>query len=136
MAKSDIKKRFPSLSWLWISMSYHRHKNLRELLQGDLNQKLIANVTSRDYVDEPCNCRNPSSCPYKGRCRNKVAIYKATCLTTNKVYIGNTARNVKTRIQEHVRETKDQAQKKGVYDLPHSTQHRTQPNERLYPDED
>ena len=33
-----------NLSWLWISMSYHRFSNLRDLFQADLSKKLLVNV--------------------------------------------------------------------------------------------
>jgi hypothetical protein len=35
-----VKSRFPSLTWLCISMSYHHFSNLRGLFQSDLNTKL------------------------------------------------------------------------------------------------
>lgn len=104
----DIKKAFPTLSWLRVSMSYHRFPNIRELFQGDLNTKLVEGVNSLDYMDRPCNCRvGKTNCPYMGKCRQRIVVYKATCLQTNKVYIGNTSQHVKTRIQQHIRDTKD-----------------------------
>jgi hypothetical protein len=102
----EIKARFASLSWLRVSMSYHRFPNLRELFQGDLNAKLNAGITSRDFQTLPCNCRNKKACPYGGKCRTKIVVYQATCLTTNKRYIGNTQQTTKTRIQGHVQDVK------------------------------
>lgn len=101
-----VKSNFPSLSWLRVSMSYHRFLNLRELFQGDLNTKLLKKVVSKDFKDLPCNCRNKKGCPYLGKCRNSIVVYQATDLVTNKRYIGNTQQHVKTRIQQHVQDTK------------------------------
>jgi hypothetical protein len=42
----EVKLRFPSLTWLRVSMSYHRFSNMRELFQGDLNTKLNRNIIS------------------------------------------------------------------------------------------
>ena len=87
-------------------MSYHRFPNLRELFQGDLNKKLLQDVVSKDFQMLPCNCRNKMSCPYNGKCRTSIVIYQACCLTTGKKYIGNMQQHVKTRIQQHVQDTK------------------------------
>jgi hypothetical protein len=44
-----VKSRFPSLTWLCISMSYHRFSNLRELFQSNLNTKLNSTIISKDF---------------------------------------------------------------------------------------
>ena len=102
----EIKSRFPSLSWLRISMSYHRFTNIREHFQGDLNSKLNDGLRSLDFEDLDCNCRNREACPYGGFCRRSIVVYKATCLKTGKQYIGNTQQHVKKRIQQHVQDVK------------------------------
>jgi len=38
--------------------------------------------------------------------RKKSGIYKITCKTCRKVYVGQTSRNLKSRFQEHIRYTK------------------------------
>ena len=68
-------------------------------------------ITSRDFMNEDCNCIsrdcvNDSRCMYNGECRKKMVVYKATCKKCNKFYIGNTQRNVKERINDHLSETK------------------------------
>ena len=103
----DIKKKFPSLSWLRVSMSYHRFVNLRELFQGDLNAKISEGIKSLDFENLDCNCKKPENCPYKGKCRRAIVVYKATCLKTGKQYIGNTQQYVKKRIQQHVQDVKN-----------------------------
>ena len=103
----EVKSRFPSLKWLRVSMSYHRFSNLRELFQGDLNTKLNRNVVSKDFQNLPCNCRNKKACPYGGKCRHSIVVYQATCLKTNKRYLGNTQQHVKTRTQGHVQDVKN-----------------------------
>lgn len=102
----DVKSRFPSLKWLRVAMSYHRFLNLRELFQGDLNSKVLKGVESLDFKALPCNCRNTKACPYQGKCRSSICVYQATCLQTNKKYIGCTQQPVKKRIQQHVQDTK------------------------------
>ena len=101
---SDIKRKFESLNWLCVSMSYHRFPNLRELFQGDLNGKINKDLVSLDYRNLPCNCRNKETCPYQGKCRYPIVVYKDTCLTTGKIYIGNTQQHVKKRTQQHVQD--------------------------------
>jgi hypothetical protein len=102
-----IKSNFPSLSWLRVSMAYSRFQNIRELFQGDLNAKLTRGITSLDFQLLPCNCRNKEACPYDGKCRTPIVVYQATCLTTQKKYIGCTQQHVKTRMQQHVQDVKN-----------------------------
>jgi hypothetical protein len=101
-----IKKNFPELSWLRVSMSYHRFMNVREIFQGDLNKKVTEGVVSLDFRNLTCNCRNKEGCPYKGHCGSPIVVYQATDLTTNKRYIGNTQQFVKKRMQQHVQDVK------------------------------
>jgi hypothetical protein len=71
----EVKSRFPSLTWLRVSMSYHRFSIMRELFQGDLNTKLNCNVISKDFQKLPCNCRNKQACLYSGDCRTSIVVY-------------------------------------------------------------
>ena len=87
-------------------MSYRRHRNLREIFQGDLNGKITANVRSLDFLNRPCNCRNKEKCDYGGKCRSQIVVYCANCEITGKKYIGNTQQQVKTRMQQHKQDTK------------------------------
>jgi hypothetical protein len=103
---AKVKARFPSLKWIRVSMSYHRFSNLRELFQGDLNTKLNSGIISKDFQNLPCNCRNKKACAYGGKCRHSIVVYQATCVQTNKRYIGNTQQHVKTRMQGHVQDVK------------------------------
>jgi len=64
-----VKARFLTLTWLRVSMSYHRFSNMRELFQGNLNTKLNRNIISKDFQNLPCNCRNKQACPYSGKCK-------------------------------------------------------------------
>ena len=60
-------------------MSYHRFPNLGEIFQGDLNNKLMDNITSKDFMDLKCNCTNATTvngeCIYSGNCRKSIVIY-------------------------------------------------------------
>jgi hypothetical protein len=102
----EIKDRYKTLKWIRPSMCYHRYGNLRELFQADLTLKLMDGITSKDFENSPCNCRNKSTCPYFGKCRRKIVVYKATCLQTQAVYIGNTQQPLKLRMQQHVGDVK------------------------------
>ena len=62
-------------------------------------------IFSKDYEKQDCDCR-PSflikgKSPYNGYCQRKRVVYKATCLRTNKVYIGNTQQSLKNRMKAH-----------------------------------
>jgi hypothetical protein len=39
------------LTWLHISMSYHKFSNLQEIFQGDLSRKLMDGIVSCDFMD-------------------------------------------------------------------------------------
>ena len=101
---NKIKAAFPSPKWLRISMFYHQFQNLRELFQGDLNTNILEDVTLLDF-EQPCNCKK-DKCIYNRNCRSKIVVYQATCALTSKKYVGNTQQPVKTRIQQHVQDTR------------------------------
>ena len=88
-------------------MAYSRFPNINELLQGNLNTKLMGCISSRNFLTLKCNCRKPSSCLYNGLCGQSIVVYQATCLLTRKRYIGNTQQHVKKRMQQHVQDTKN-----------------------------
>ena len=97
-----------NLKWLRISMSYHRFTNLAQAFQGDLTTKLVKNVKSLDFDDEPCNCNRASKingeCAYGGDCRKSIVIYKAECKDCNMAYLGNTQQKLKLPINQHLGE--------------------------------
>jgi hypothetical protein len=112
----EIKRKFPSLKWLRVSMCVKRFSNLRECFQGDLTQKLNEDLISQDFETRKCNCNKASkkkdgTCAYAGNCRTMMVVYEATCNFTGKKYIGNTQRTVKKRIQEHVAEVQKKVTK-------------------------
>ena len=57
-----------------------------------------------------CNCRPAKGCTstycYDDVCRHKNVVYKATCMTTNKCYIGCTQQDLKKRMQQHYEDVK------------------------------
>jgi hypothetical protein len=85
----EIKERF-KLSWLRVSMSYHRFSNLREVFQGDLSKKLTLDVKSKDFETLECNCRLGSEkrCGYDNMCRKSIIVYKVECKETSKSTLG------------------------------------------------
>ena len=92
-------------------MSYHTFLNFGQLLQADLIKKLNKGIHSLDYVDHVCNCNRNNlnengECLYRGNCQRKFIIYKATCQTTNRFYVGSTANGLKTRMNGHYNDVK------------------------------
>ena len=72
------------LKWLRVSMSYHKFSNLREIFNGDLTGKLLKGITSRDYMDRPCNCQSQSKvngkCMYGPNFRKSIVVYNCECV--------------------------------------------------------
>jgi len=103
----ELRNKY-GLNWLRFTMCYTKFLNLHEIFQGDLGQKLMKDVVSRDFMDLPCNCNVTSKidgkCMYKGECRKMCVVYQAKCKLCNEVYIGNTQQKMKHRQGQHVRE--------------------------------
>ncbi len=77
--------------------------------RGDLSMKITDGVESMDCKVQNCNCRDPrgtGKCQYGGVCRVTIVIYKITCKMTNKIYVGNTQQNFKTRMASHFQDVK------------------------------
>jgi hypothetical protein len=98
------------LTWLQVTMSYHKFSNLREIFQGDLNWKLMDGIISRDFMDQPCNCNRASKidgkCAYNGECRKMCVVYKATCKICNQPHIGQTQQKLKDCMGQHLNDVK------------------------------
>ena len=76
-----------NLKWLRLGMSYHKFSNLNQILQGDLTEKLMNGIASKDFEPRACNCHNAAKgengyCAYNGECRSSVIVYKAQCKKT------------------------------------------------------
>ena len=86
-------------------MSYHRYKNLAELLNGDLAAKIERGIFSKDLMDRECNCSLPSKvngkCVYEGKCRAKCIIYQVEFSKCDAIYIGNTQQTFKKKKNGH-----------------------------------
>ena len=85
--------------WLRISMPCHKFSNLGEIFQGDLNDELMNNVTSKDFMDPDCNCQRGSAvngnCICGGNCRKSMAMHKATHTECGCFHIGNAQQKLK-----------------------------------------
>ena len=94
-----------------MSMSYHEFSNLNEIFQGDLNNKSMENMTSRDFMDLNCNCNRGSKidgeCIHGKECRKSIVVCKATCNDCGCYCIGNTQQKLKARMNTHFSETED-----------------------------
>ena len=99
-----LKKSF-NLSWMRVKMSYHRFNNLAELLNRDLAAKIGRGIFSKDLMNRECNCSLPSKvnkkCVYEGKCRSKCIIYEVKCSICDDIYIGNTQRTFKKKLDGH-----------------------------------
>jgi hypothetical protein len=75
-------KTILGLSWLRVSMSYHRFPNLQEYFQKDLQGKLLDNIQSLDFKTLPYNCRKEDPdhpCKYNAICRHSLIVYTVEC---------------------------------------------------------
>jgi len=101
----ELRNKY-GLNWLQFTMCYTKFSNLHEIFQGDLGQKLMKDVVSRDFMDLPCNCNATSKidgkCMYKGECRKMCVVYQVKCKLCNEVYIGNTQQKMKHRQGQHL----------------------------------
>ena len=87
------------------SMSYSRHANLGEILFGDLIGKVMVGVEDLNMSDLQCNCKGGfTKCKMPGICGKQNCIYSMTCKMCPKgsIYVGSTARSLKTRTTEHL----------------------------------
>ena len=55
----NLKEEY-KLTWLRVSMSYHKFPNVKELFNGDLQNKLMADIVDTDVEDLDCNCNKNS----------------------------------------------------------------------------
>ena len=104
------EKEIHGLKYLRTSMAYHKFPNLTELLQSDLNKKVMNNVISVDYENTDCNCtpklhNRKGECVCKGACNTTTVIYQVTCTTCEALgnpmyYIGSTQNKMKKRCCE------------------------------------
>ena len=88
-------------------MSYHRFPNLGEKFNGDLNNKVIEDITDQDLEDKHFNCNvtskmKDSRCMYDKQCRISMIVYALEDkIRPGHVYIGKTQRHFKTRTAKH-----------------------------------
>jgi hypothetical protein len=115
------------LTWLRMSMSYHKFSNLWEIFQGDLNQKLMDGIISCDIMDCNCNCASKidGKCAYNGECRKMCVVYKATRKICDESYIGQTKQKLKDWMGQHLNDIKKLSTKGIKLDLfaTHFTHH-------------
>ena len=99
----------------WIRIRYSKtiHPTFATLLAGDRQAKIMEGISSKDFISLPCNCSEPiirrsgNNCPWKGNCREKVIVYKITCVICQKFYIGSTQNALKQRTSMHIQNIRD-----------------------------
>ena len=71
------------------------------LLNGVISKKINAGWKCRKTGSEECGCKNEKTCVWRGGCKVKNIVYKATCKQCGKFYIGNTQNKAKLRFTQH-----------------------------------
>ena len=110
MPISQVIKRLKEkykFKWLRFSMSFHKFANFGELLNSDLNQKLMAGIEDLTHITRECNCNGRSKldsnkCHYDEKCRHGCVVCSLECKDCDMVCIGKTQRHLKKRTQEHI----------------------------------
>ena len=69
------------LTWLCVSVSYHKYTNLHQMFQSDMNRKCSLRIIDEDLPTWPCNCNVTSKMAngkylYNGYCRVPYVVYK------------------------------------------------------------
>ena len=92
-----------------IKISYSCTKNMNKIITGH-NKKVLSKTSTNT---NECNCRIKQDCPLPGKCRQKSVIYKCTVSVPekpDKVYIGLTEAEFKTRYASHKSNCKNEDQ--------------------------
>ena len=81
------------------------YNHLAELLNWSLTAKIGVVIHSCDFMYIPCNFSNHSklnvNCNFEGKCWRKCLIYEAKWKLCDGIYIGNTQKNLKKRMDGH-----------------------------------
>ena len=91
-------------------MSYHKFTNVSEILVNDVNSKLMKGIGSKDFDRLDCNCYSSKvngRCVFKSEYRRLIVVYKVECKECGMHYIGNTQQKLKTRIGQHLNDTRN-----------------------------
>lgn len=68
------------------------------------NKKILSNTSQASHDVRPlCNCRNKTTCPLDGKCKQDSVVYKATITSgnTTKIYFGSCSTDFKSRYYNH-----------------------------------
>ena len=94
------------MKWIRAIMCFKCHRNLKEMLLGDLNNKILENVVDNLSQDKKCNCRSDKpidgECFLDGKCQIANVIYKLHCGCCGDYYVGKTQKYVKHGVQQHI----------------------------------
>ena len=73
------------------------------LLNGIIVKRINAGWKYLKTGSEECGCKGEEkrTCVWRGSCRAKNIVYKATCKECGKFYIGNTQNKAKLRFSQH-----------------------------------
>eukprot|EP00956_Cyclotella_meneghiniana_P019391 scaffold33193_cov70-Cyclotella_meneghiniana.AAC.8 len=91
------------LSWLRISMSYHKISNPGKKLHNDLSSKVMKGIIDKEEQDLPCNCptkckKADGTCLHNDQCRQSMVVYELECKLCNQCYIGKTQNHFKREL--------------------------------------
>jgi len=82
----------------WATFTYHSHK-VRKITNLFKQTDIKRAFRSTNTIQQQTRPKNRETTPD----HNKSGIYKLLCKTCNKVYIGQTSRNLSIRFREHIR---------------------------------
>ena len=95
-------------------MSYHPFPNLGEILQGDLVDKIRKGIGSEYFLNRKCNCNYTTkvkgTCAYGGERRACCVAYKVTCRKCLSVYVVNTKKTLKKRMEQQLQDADQKVQ--------------------------
>ena len=95
-------------------MSYHKLPNITETLEGDVVGKIRKVIGLKDFLNREYNCNSTTkvkgTCSYWGECRSYFILYKFTCRKYLSVYVGNTEKKFKKRMEQHFQDVAQKVQ--------------------------
>lgn len=95
------------LTWLRVSMSFHKYTSLGQKFNSDLNVKVMDGIIDGDLPDRECKCqarskKDDGQCFYDGDCKKSMIVYEHTCLLCEKAYVGKSQLYLNLRTGQHI----------------------------------
>jgi hypothetical protein len=105
-----LKKKYSGLGWIRTRIVHKRHNNLKEMLLGDLQSKLMRTVADGSFtltkagLPKGCTCQIKvnGKCMFDKECNESSLIYKFACKCCGDYYLGKTSQTLRKRTGRHV----------------------------------